>query len=146
MRHISTILFLILFISCQGESTSKPEKIYLGQDTCERCKMIISEKKFASEYRISKNRTKKFDDIGCMVKYILEEEPVDKKKITVFVADYDTGKWLRAENAIFVHSKKIRTPMNFGIIAFKNEKDAREFVRKDNGSIIGGYQQLMDFL
>ncbi len=100
---------------CQREMKG-PIEIMPG-DTCDFCKMHITEVKFAGEYILKDGRVRKFDDLGCLVlSYVKEKENVKE----IWVKDFETGKWLKAENAVF--SGGFTTPMAWGFVAFSAEK------------------------
>lgn len=108
------LLTLVFALGCK--KGFKPVDILPG-DVCSLCKMHITEKKFAAEY-ITKNRTvKKFDDIGCMVESYLKEK---EKVAVIYVVDFETGEWIKAQDAVFVRG--FTTPMNWGFAAFKKGK------------------------
>lgn len=137
--------FFLLIISCGNDSTEGPDKIYFGEDTCERCKMIISEKLFASQYKTSEGDTKKYDDLGCMIEDIMSSEDKVIGKFSIFVVDYNTGKWVDAEKAYFVLSESVKTPMGHGILAFNNIQSAQKFMTgKDK--LLGQFESAKLFL
>ncbi len=133
---------LVLLFSCSGgDSQVKPETIYYGEDTCYRCNMIISDSKFASQYIESSKPAKKFDDIGCMIKTIVEKK-VDETNTHFFVVDYMSGKWIDALKAYYVWDKNIVTPMGYGLLAFSTKNKAQRYAEKNSATFIGGYKEL----
>lgn len=107
--------FLIYGGKCQRE-VKGPIDIMPG-DTCDFCKMHITEVKFAGEYILKDGRVKKFDDLGCLVlSYVKEKKNVKE----IWVKDFETGEWLKAEDAVF--SGGFTTPMAWGFVAFSAEK------------------------
>ena len=61
------VLLSVLFVlgGCQGEPESGPVDIKYGRETCEYCRMIISDPRFAVEVRQKPGaKVYKFDDIG----------------------------------------------------------------------------------
>jgi len=127
-------LFTLIFLyggKCKRE-VSGPIEIMQG-DTCDYCKMHISDIKFAGEYILKDGRVKKFDDLGCLaLSYASEKDKVKE----VWVKDFETQKWLKSDSAIFVSG--FTTPMAFGFVALsKSKKEERpdgisfdEFVSK----------------
>ena len=85
--NLALFIFLIFAISCSDKPESGPVEIYYGEDICERCKMIISEKDFAAQYQLSNGKTHKFDDIGCMIHYVDEH---DNNISSVYMIDFDS--------------------------------------------------------
>ena len=102
------------------------------EDMCAYCKMAISEKRYAAEFIDSEGQPSKFDDIGCMSNFIKSRNVT---AITAyFVMDFNQEKWIKADNAYYVRSVDLKTPMNGGIIAFQDELDAQEALGKFHGT------------
>jgi copper chaperone NosL len=53
-----------------------------------------------------------------------------------FVVDYRTQRWLPAENATYVKSASLPSPMGSGLIALENRADAEEYSQKYRGRIL----------
>lgn len=143
MKPLFSFLFLILFIlSCENKSETGPTEIYYGQDICEGCKMIISERDFSAQYILSGGKVKKFDDIGCMIHYIAEEEPERDKVFAIYVRDYNSKQWINSNDAHYVWSKNIKTPMGHGVVALKNKESAKDLALKIDGKTIENINEL----
>ncbi|NIP30900.1 MAG: hypothetical protein GTO02_13960 [Candidatus Dadabacteria bacterium] len=139
--------FLILFIlSCGNSEEIKPVSINYGQDICERCKMIISEERFSSQILLKDGLIYKFDDLGGMIHYIVENKISMESVNKIYVKDYNTKKWLIAEEAIYVSTDKIKTPMNFALLAVDNNDNALELVSRYNGEIIGNFSRAVSWI
>lgn len=123
---------LLLFFS--GCKTTKLQPVAIErEDMCSYCKMAISEKKYAAEFIDSEEKVFKFDDMGCMLNF------VKSKKISnvaaYFVMDFDEGQWLKADDAYFVRSSEVDTPMGGGFIAFRDQTKAQQAVEKFKGKL-----------
>lgn len=77
--------------------------------------------------------TAAFDDIGCMVEFLQENESLP---YALWVSDYNSGEWVRANNAWFVHSEDVVTPMGSGVVAVSNESAARELAARLSGTVL----------
>jgi copper chaperone NosL len=86
----------LLTTACEHEKP-KPVDIEPG-DMCSSCKMAISQKKYAAEFIDQDGRDVKFDDIGCMLRFVKERGLKDRVEAW-FVMDYRAQHWLRAESA-----------------------------------------------
>lgn len=64
-----------------------------------------------------------YDDIGCL----LNDEYVNKVGNEKFVRDYHTLNWINVEEAYAVKTD-LKSPMNWGYIFFKFEKDANAYI------------------
>lgn len=88
------------------------EAVNYGHEACAHCRMTIMDKRFAAEILTGKGKAIKFDDFGCLLKYV-KDEHFDDPEAIIFVADYnDTGgKFLDAHSAIYLHSEQLKSPM-----------------------------------
>ncbi|MFZ0062897.1 MAG: nitrous oxide reductase accessory protein NosL [Pyrinomonadaceae bacterium] len=124
-------LSLLLLIGC---ATSTVEPVPLApEDMCDYCRMIISEKRYAAEFIGSDGQAFKFDDIGCMANFIRSKRNTTKV-VARFVMDFDSRQWIKADDAYYVRSPELTTPMNGGIVAFVDQSKAQEAVGKYHGT------------
>lgn len=102
---------------------------------CALCKMAISEKRLAAEFIDSEGNAVKFDDFGCMMQYLAKQG--SKQKVQAhYVMDYSQLRWISGEQAIYVKSNAIHTPMGSGIIAFRDRSQADKHARKFQGKVL----------
>ncbi len=101
-----------------------PAKIHWDRDTCVRCNMIISDRKYAAQIRggdagTGKRKVYKFDDIGCALFWLKEQDIpwADAADTEIWVTDYKTGDWLDARSAHYITGKT--TPMLYGFGALR---------------------------
>jgi len=94
-------------------------EIHWDRDTCTRCRMVISDRRFAAEVRGGpKDEVFKFDDIGC-VAFWLKDRPwaIDAR---IWVADAgspaDKVAWLDARKAHYLGGKT--SPMAYNYAAY----------------------------
>ncbi len=143
-RKLAFLIVLVLAISCSDNPESGPVEIYYGEDICESCKMIISEKDFAAQYKLSTGKTVKFDDLGCMFHYMKGE---DKAQISaVYVMDYDSKQWIDGESAYYVWTDNISTPMGHGVVAMRGSQEAKELANKEKGKYLGSLKGASDWV
>ncbi len=129
--RIKTILILIaafLIYSCSREI--KPEEIE-PHDICYLCKMAISQLNFATEIVTPAGEVYKFDDIGCMIEF--KRMKGLPKGSVMFVRDFYSKEWVKIEEAYFVRSEKIQTPMNYFIATFKTRESLQKFLEEYGG-------------
>jgi copper chaperone NosL len=100
---------------------------------CGFCRMAISQKRFAAEVLDADENAVKFDDIGCMLRYLESGRP---KPTAVFVMDYATGKWKDANASSFLRGSKVATPMGGGILAFGDKARAESAARDTGGEVL----------
>lgn len=128
---IAFALSLIL-VGC-GQRDDGVPRIRYGEETCDRCRMIISEKRFAAAYRTTSGALRKFDDLGCAVLY---SEGQSEEVSQFWGYDYEEAGWLNAGQAFLVHSRELVTPMGYGIVVFSTAEKAAALAEKVNGQVV----------
>jgi copper chaperone NosL len=128
-----SIAALVVLANCQ-KRTVEPVAIE-ANETCSFCRMSISEKRYAAELIDNDGQAYKFDDIGCMANFIKQKRDNASIQAT-FVMDFDRREWLEAENASYVRSSEFKTPMNGGIVAFKDQSSAQAAATKYRGTML----------
>ena len=130
-----TPLASVLLAAC-GEDKDLPIGMAVfkwDRDVCTRCKMVISDHRFASQIRGGpKDTVFKFDDIGCAATWLAEkgkEFPWMAEATTrVWVAEFaSAGKnWLDATAARYVFGKSSPMGYNFAAVA-ENHAESLSF-------------------
>lgn len=110
-----------LLAACQGGGDPlAPPDIAYGEDVCDQCGMIISDERFAAaaivETAPGQTEARRFDDIGDMLAYREANPEVDVRRW--WVHDHDSLAWIDAQEATYVQSEAIGSPMGFGLAAF----------------------------
>jgi len=110
-----------------GNKGNWPEgmaEIKWDRDTCVRCNMVISDRRFAAQTRGGPNNTVfKFDDVGCLIFW--QKEKLDRypwladSATRHWVADYESKsreemRWLDPKQASFVSRT---SPMGYNLAA-----------------------------
>ena len=123
MKRFSFLLllfFAVAFTGCEKKSSDGIAKMHWDRDMCDRCKMAISERKFAVQVQDPKTgKIYKFDDIGCAVLWFDEEKIPWKDQAKIWITDAKTGKWIDARKAVYTDDSI--TPMAFGFAAYTPE-------------------------
>jgi len=121
---LSILWLLFIFSGCEKKDWHEPTKMHWDRDMCERCKMAISERKYAVEAIDPKtHKHYKFDDIGCAILWFKEEKNLNENKMIVWVKDGKAGDWIDARKAYYSTDKL--TPMGYGFTAFKRKEDIK---------------------
>lgn len=120
-----TPLASLLLAACgdEGSWAEGMVPIKWDRDTCTRCKMVISDRRFACQMRGGPKATAfKFDDIGCAATWRAEklaEHPWMTDSATkLWVAEFGSkgDKWLDALSAHYLSGKT--SPMGYNYAAF----------------------------
>lgn len=141
---ILVLTSLVMLAACQAAADlSKPPEIRYGEDICTECNMIISEPRFAAAFYTSDGEAKIFDDIGGMAIYINEHE---EEAAQYWVHDYETEKWIIAEEAYFVVSEGLHTPMDHGVVSLSEESRAKSLAADVEGMVMNFTEVLSLFI
>ena len=125
--------FVLFFLaSC----SSQPEPLRIGTDICHLCKMGIADPKFGGEVITNKGKVYKFDDIGCLIRF-MKAGSVEQKNIsrTVVVNYEKQNDFIDADKAVLLNSELTKSPMGFNLAAFSNNNTATKLAGT-NGKII----------
>lgn len=136
MKKSFLILFfcsLIGLVGCKREF----EPINYGHEACAHCRMTIMDKRFAAEILTGKGKAIKFDDFGCLLKYVKDNHFNDPESM-IFVADYNNinGKFLDAHQAIYLHSEQLKSPMGGNYAASSTMASANGLNASLNGALL----------
>ncbi len=121
-------LLLFSFIHC---SNHLPTDIKSGSETCEYCKMKISDLRFNSQAITSKGRKYHFDSIECMLAW---KTDVELKKR--WVKGYSSKKWIELDKAILFQSKELKSPMGAGLSAYLSMEELNKVQAEYTGNKI----------
>jgi copper chaperone NosL len=96
-------------------------EIKWDRDTCVRCRMAISDRRFAAQVRGGpQSHVFKFDDIGCVVFWLKEQAWGNDAGVRLWVADAaskpDRLNWIDPRQARYVPGKS--SPMGYNFAAY----------------------------
>ena len=130
----------LLFTGCQKGEVLPVE--LAPEDMCAYCRMAVTEKRYAAQFVRRDGEAFKFDDIGCMSNFVKGRQ--DRAEIVAyFVMDFESRQWVKAEDAYYVSSPELKSPMGGNTAAFKDEAKAREAVAKFKGRLLR-FDELFD--
>ena len=136
MKSCRMFLLSIALLLCAGcKKSSQPEPLH-PEDICAVCKMAVSEQHFAAQALLPNGDYVKFDDVGCLMKY----QPLPKKDM-IWLGDYLTTQWVRADSALILKTDSIRTPMGYGILAYASQDSFDLAIKNLHGLQVQLHQQ-----
>lgn len=139
---ITTLLAALLIVFAGCEPT--PQPIQFGSDQGDYCRMLITEPQFASQILNKRGRAFKFDSIECMAAYALTEDP--ESFHSHWVPNFENpDEWLQAEEAFFLHSETLRSPMGLYFSAHADRETAEAFRQEYQGEIVD-WSTVMDIV
>lgn len=119
------LLMTILVCGCDSKIDLSPKKIHWDRDMCERCKMVLSDRKFSAQVINPDNgKNYVFDDIGCVILWFQENSIAWKEHAVIWVNDAKTGEWIDARKAFYDVANI--TPMAYGFGAHVKIEDIKE--------------------
>lgn len=101
--------------------------------SCALCKMDIKDTRFLAKAETKSGTTLSFDATECLVNYLKENEGQIAKS---WVSDYNTRSLIPVEDAFFLKSKAIPSPMGAYISAFTLESDAKQMKKLKGGEVM----------
>ncbi|MFK5894165.1 MAG: nitrous oxide reductase accessory protein NosL [Pseudomonadota bacterium] len=119
---IIAVLMAILLLSACGDKQTGPTDVKWDRDACDRCQMMLSDRKFSAQIRVfpegKRSKVFRFDDIGCATLWLDSQQKKGKlwqsdEKTQIWVTDFKSGAWIEAKTAWYV--KDQISPMNYGL-------------------------------
>jgi copper chaperone NosL len=134
LRLIACALLLpVLTLACDV----RPEPVHVGSEECAHCSMLISDRRFAAQLLSTKGKAYKFDSIECLRAFALAGTVAPGDTHSTWVTDSEVGDgWVRAEDAAFMQSAELRTPMGGGLAAYAHAAAAARDARELNGRVL----------
>jgi copper chaperone NosL len=118
---VASFAAILFTTSC---SSSEPAPIRLGKDECANCKMILTDPKFGAEILTKTNKVYKFDDVNCLNNYIKNNEKIASQVNLIFFVDYAReGQFVQANQAFYLQSEELKSPMGGAVAVFTNQED-----------------------
>lgn len=112
-------ILLLLLTACSQE----PAKINYNSDECAQCRMMIMDSRFATQAVTSTGKAIKFDSIECLASYI-KEHKAELEDAKYWVNNFrNPGSWVKAEQAEYVKSEVIKSPMGRSLLALKTHDE-----------------------
>ena len=110
------LLGLALLLYTRGEyGPLGPEAVPYDQVPCARCRMLVSEPRFAAQLRLEEGGVRFFDDPGCLLLW-RHEHPEDRGR--AFFHHHREEAWIGEEEVAFVAVLE-PTPMGYGLGAVR---------------------------
>lgn len=120
-----TSLAAVLSACAKGGWPEGMVEIKWDRDTCARCSMVISDRRFAAELRGGpQNAAFKFDDPGCLAFWLRDKaqelswlaDPVTRMWVVDYTSKPESPIWLDARKAHYEGGK--HSPMGYGYAAY----------------------------
>ncbi|MBL4590428.1 MAG: nitrous oxide reductase accessory protein NosL [Phycisphaerales bacterium] len=136
MVALGSIAAVFAMPGCGSDTNDGPPSVRYGDSICAECGMIVSDERFTTATIIEGDRGSEpliFDDFNCQM--IFESKHTDLTIVDRWSHDHGTNEWIRMDDAWFVKSNKLHTPMASNIASFKAKSDADTFAKTLNGQV-----------
>ncbi len=114
---LPTLLLLGQLVACSGDPGAGPQPVKWDRYTCERCRMVLSDRMHAAQIRLpgANGRSKMyfFDDLGCALIWLQDQEDAESPNTEIWVTDWRDGHWIDARSAHYLTGQQ--TPMAYGL-------------------------------
>lgn len=108
---------LFALAACSGDPGTGPVEVKWDRDVCERCNMVLSDRRHSAQIRYSpagqRSQVYRFDDLGCAVLWLKKQPWRDDQQVEIWVNDHVNGEWLDARSAQYIPGQI--TPMEYGL-------------------------------
>lgn len=128
-------LFVLLSVIALVQSCSTdPVPIEYGKDQCVFCDMNIVDKAHSAQHVSDKGKQYKYDAVECLIRYVVRNDVQDIEHI--LVANYaNPGEMIDANNALYIISENIKSPMGANLSAVGSESSAEQIIKENGGEI-----------
>jgi len=117
LRLLTPALAILLLAACSGDPANGPRDVNWEQETCQRCRMVLSDQNHAAQVRYFEAgqgvRISVFDDIGCALVWLEQQPWKQDPRTEIWVTDHRNGNWIDARKAVYV--KDENSPMGYGL-------------------------------
>jgi copper chaperone NosL len=139
---MTAMMASLLLAACAVE----PQPVLLGAEECGHCRMVISDLQFTAQALTTKGKSFRFDAIECLAEWVTGDEVPEETLHSTWVADFDDPEsWLSTEEAYFLRSDQIRSPMGAGLTAYASA-DAAEARRAEFGGEVLRWREVRELL
>jgi copper chaperone NosL len=106
--------------------------------------MVISDKKFGGEHITKKGKIFKFDSIECLAAYYAGADIAEVHSI--WTIDFsEPGNWVRADQAYYLHSKNLPSPMGMFLSSYAVREKAEAMKAKLEGDLMN-WQEVVNLV
>lgn len=122
IRDIAVLMLaslMLLLAGCSDEPATGPVPIKFGRDTCDFCRMVITDPRHAAQIRGGPgHKAYKYDDLGEGLIHLGRQAWKDDANVEIWVMDVNNGKtWLDARKAFYIPVRQSPMGFNYGAIA-----------------------------
>jgi copper chaperone NosL len=129
------LLAILALAACGKDEVSlDPPEVKYGEDVSEMGMFVVDPRYTVATLPEDEEEWMLFDDIGELFKY--RDTHPDAGFQMIWVNDYHSKEWLKAEDAWYVESPGVNSPMGWGISAFEKEDEATAHHEEYGGPVM----------
>ena len=114
-----------------------PRPVAFGAELCSHCHMTVADERFVAQLVTRTGKVLVYDDAGCLATALAKGTMAETQVHSLWVTDYfDPAELLRAEDAWFVRSDAMHTPMASGLAAVGSATQADSLAAALGGTIL----------
>lgn len=147
------IILAIVFLTVSGVSADEAQPLKpVAGDKCPVCGMFVAKyPDFLAQITFKDGSYAFFDGVKDMIKYYLDLPKYNPSKkpddiAAIFVTDYYSMNLIDGFKAHYVIGSDIYGPMGNELIPFKEEAEAKEFMKDHLGKSMMGFNQINEAL
>jgi copper chaperone NosL len=123
-------------VAMAGCGEPQPRALAFGAESCAHCHMGLSDEGHGAELLLRTGKAYPFDSVECLVGYLLESGQ-DPAAHSLWVLDFSNpGTLVRVEDAFFLQSPMLDSPMGLGLTAFARREDRDGAVNAFGGTAL----------
>lgn len=120
---LKSLLGLPLGFGVLQPAFAAPRPLRVGIETCPYCNMTILDARYAAQMVTTTGKVHNYDDAGCLLDHLLGYGGPKVTPKELYVADFAASerkeaRFIPVNQAYFLYSERIRTPMGTGLLAF----------------------------
>lgn len=132
---IKGLLTLPLGFGVLQPALAAPRPLQVGVEACPYCNMTILDARYAAQMVTSTGKVYNYDDVGCLLDHLLGYGGPKVSPRELYVADFATSqhreaRFIPTQQAHFLFSERIRTPMGVGLLAFSSASAVEEYLKE----------------
>jgi copper chaperone NosL len=113
--HAGSFTALLLSLSLVGCQRA-PRPLVAGTDACDYCRMTVSDTRFGGEIQSETGRIHTFDSLECLASFYVDASARNEIR-AAWVTDFESGRFLVADSAVFIVDGRLSSPMGRSLIA-----------------------------
>jgi copper chaperone NosL len=134
LRRASAVAVLAALPSCTS-GPPPPVALDVGRVACASCRMIVSDRHFASEIVSRYEEPLFFDDLGCLTRFLAGTPALASGAVT-YVADHRTGEWVPADRAVYSAVPTLTAAMGSHVVAHASEESRAADAMAAGGRVV----------